>query len=227
MPRSAPMPRSPPRTSTSCCVVQVTFTDAAVVHRDRRQACGAAGAVDVSRGAHRRPPAPQFVLRREPRPAHAQPPRQGAGERPRRARQRRRARRDPDTAARAAAIVRDLARAKILVVGDHPTGFDACNYNADEMRERFGVESVTTPVSAFLDSVKALPDSVADAPYARRAARLQEPGRDGPGGDAQDAEGVFGAQGSRREAKGSTASPFAAGPNSSPSTAAPPAARSR
>jgi L-fucose isomerase-like protein len=73
------------------------------------------------------------------------------------------------TAARAAAIVRDLARAKILVVGDHPTGFDACNYNADELRERFGVESVTTPVSAFLDSVKALPDAVADAPYARRA----------------------------------------------------------
>lgn len=72
-------------------------------------------------------------------------------------------------AARAAAIVRDLARAKILVVGDHPTGFDACNYKAAELSERFGVESVTTPVSAFLDSVKALPDSVADEPYARRA----------------------------------------------------------
>ena len=46
------------------------------------------------------------------------------------------------TRRRAAAIVRDLARAKILVVGDHPTGFDACNYNADEiaraLRRRVG-----------------------------------------------------------------------------------------
>jgi L-fucose isomerase-like protein len=72
-------------------------------------------------------------------------------------------------AATAAAIVRQLAGAKILVVGDHPTGFDACNYDPAQIKERFGVESVTTPVSAFLDSVKALPDSVADAPYARRA----------------------------------------------------------
>jgi L-fucose isomerase-like protein len=72
-------------------------------------------------------------------------------------------------AARAAAIVRDLRHAKILVVGDHPTGFDACNYEDEELRRRFGVETVTTPVSAFLDSVKALPDAVADAPYARRA----------------------------------------------------------
>jgi L-fucose isomerase-like protein len=72
-------------------------------------------------------------------------------------------------AARAAAIVRDLKRAKILVVGEHPVGFDACNYRAEELAERFGVETVTTPVSAFLDDVKALPDAVADAPYARRA----------------------------------------------------------
>jgi L-fucose isomerase-like protein len=77
--------------------------------------------------------------------------------------------REIDAAARAAAIVRDLARSRILVVGEHPTGFDACNYRPDELRERFGVQTQTTPVSAFLDSVKALPDSVADAPYERRA----------------------------------------------------------
>jgi L-fucose isomerase-like protein len=74
-----------------------------------------------------------------------------------------------ETASRAAAIVKDLRRAKILVVGEHPTGFDACNYQSDELRERFGVETVTTPVNAFLDNVKALPDAVAEAPYARRA----------------------------------------------------------
>lgn len=72
-------------------------------------------------------------------------------------------------AARAAAIVRDLARSRILVVGEHPTGFDACNYTPDEVRNRFGVETVTTPVSAFLDTVKALPESAADEPYARRS----------------------------------------------------------
>jgi L-fucose isomerase-like protein len=72
-------------------------------------------------------------------------------------------------AATAAAIVRQLAGAKILVVGEHPTGFDACNYEPAQIKARFGVEAVTTPVSAFLDSVKALPDSVADEPYARRA----------------------------------------------------------
>jgi L-fucose isomerase-like protein len=72
-------------------------------------------------------------------------------------------------AAKAAAIVNDLRHAKILVVGEHPTGFDACNYRPDELAERFGVKTVTTPVGAFLDGVKALPDAVADAPYARRA----------------------------------------------------------
>jgi L-fucose isomerase-like protein len=74
-----------------------------------------------------------------------------------------------EAAAKAAMIVRQLKVTRILVVGDHPTGFDACNYRADELLQRFGVETVTTPVSQFLDSVKALPDAVADAPYARRA----------------------------------------------------------
>lgn len=71
--------------------------------------------------------------------------------------------------ARAAAVVRKLAASRILVVGDHPVGFDACNYDADMLKSRFGIEAETMPVADFIDSVKALPDSVADAPYARRA----------------------------------------------------------
>lgn len=71
--------------------------------------------------------------------------------------------------ARAAAVVRRLAGAKILVVGEHPTGFDACNYDVQVLKSRFGIESTTTPVSDFIESVKQLPDSVADEPYARRA----------------------------------------------------------
>lgn len=71
--------------------------------------------------------------------------------------------------ARAAIVVRRLARAKILVVGEHPTGFDACNYDVQMLKSRFGIESTTTPVRDFIESVKQLPDSVADEPYARRA----------------------------------------------------------
>ena len=71
--------------------------------------------------------------------------------------------------ARAAAVVRKLADARILVVGDHPVGFDACNYDAQLLKSRFGIDTETTPVADFIDTVKALPDSVADAPYARRA----------------------------------------------------------
>lgn len=71
--------------------------------------------------------------------------------------------------ARAAAIVRKLSSAKVLVVGDHPSGFDACNYDATDLLTRFGVRSQAVSVSDFINDVKLLPDSVADAPYARRA----------------------------------------------------------
>jgi L-fucose isomerase-like protein len=74
-----------------------------------------------------------------------------------------------DELAQAAAIVRKLAESKVLVVGEHPAGFDACNYEKQTLRQRFGVETDTTSVESFIESVKALPDSIADAPYARRA----------------------------------------------------------
>ena len=71
--------------------------------------------------------------------------------------------------ARAAAVVRKLAASRILVVGDHPVGFDACNYEKATLKSRFGIEASQVPVSEFIEGVKELPDSVADAPYARRA----------------------------------------------------------
>ena len=71
--------------------------------------------------------------------------------------------------ARAAAVVSKLSEAKILVVGDHPVGFDACNFERHELKSRFGVDSVGMPITEFIESVKALPDEVADAPYERRA----------------------------------------------------------
>ena len=71
--------------------------------------------------------------------------------------------------ARAAAVVKRLARSKILVVGEHPVGFDACNYDVQLLKSRFGIQAEATPVGDFIESVKQLPDSVADEPYVRRA----------------------------------------------------------
>lgn len=71
--------------------------------------------------------------------------------------------------AQAAAIVKCFKQAKVMVIGEHPLGFDACNYNQQQLTQHFGVEVTRQPVLEFIDEVKALPDSVADAPYARRA----------------------------------------------------------
>jgi L-fucose isomerase-like protein len=71
--------------------------------------------------------------------------------------------------AQAAAIVKRFKQAKVMVIGEHPLGFDACNYNQQQLKQHFGVEVTRQPVLEFIDEVKALPDSVADAPYARRA----------------------------------------------------------
>lgn len=71
--------------------------------------------------------------------------------------------------AQAAAIVNRFKRAKVMVIGEHPLGFDACNYNQQQLTQHFGVSVDRQPVLAFIDEVKALPDSAADAPYQRRA----------------------------------------------------------
>ncbi|KHS44593.1 L-fucose/L-arabinose isomerase family protein [Hafnia paralvei] len=71
--------------------------------------------------------------------------------------------------AQAAAIVRRFKQTKVMVIGEHPLGFDACNYNQQQLEQHFGVQVARQPVLSFIDEVKALPDSVADTPYARRA----------------------------------------------------------
>jgi L-fucose isomerase-like protein len=75
-------------------------------------------------------------------------------------------------AARAAQIARRLKQARILLVGEHPAGFDACDFDKKTIKERFGVTVEQTPIDDFLAETKALPDSVADAPLARRQADL-------------------------------------------------------
>lgn len=71
--------------------------------------------------------------------------------------------------ARAGAIANDLRGTKLKLVGQHPDGFDACNFNEEELKSKFGVEVDRIPVIDFINEVKELPDDVADAPYERRA----------------------------------------------------------
>ncbi|WP_319567102.1 L-fucose/L-arabinose isomerase family protein [Cohaesibacter marisflavi] len=71
--------------------------------------------------------------------------------------------------ARAGAVVNDLQGARMKLVGHHPDGFDACNFNAEQLKAIFGVEVDQTPILDFINEVRELPDSVADAPYERRA----------------------------------------------------------
>ena len=78
------------------------------------------------------------------------------------------ARQDLALYARAGAIVNDLKGSKLKLVGQHPDGFDACNYNAEELNALFGIDVDRIEINDFIDEVKQLPDSVADAPYARR-----------------------------------------------------------
>ncbi|SFP01544.1 L-fucose isomerase [Cohaesibacter marisflavi] len=71
--------------------------------------------------------------------------------------------------ARAGAVVNDLQGARMKLVGHHPDGFDACNFKAEQLKTTFGVDVDQIPILDFIKEVKELPDSVADAPYERRA----------------------------------------------------------
>ena len=70
---------------------------------------------------------------------------------------------------RAAAIAHHLQQTTLGVIGEHPLGFDACNYDEQQLKQQFGIAIKKMDVIDFINQVKALPDSAADAPYARRA----------------------------------------------------------
>lgn len=70
--------------------------------------------------------------------------------------------------ARAGAITNKLRDTKLMLIGEHPDGFDACNFNEMQLKEQFGVTVDRTRILDFIGEVKALDDSVADEPYARR-----------------------------------------------------------
>ncbi|SJZ88410.1 fucose isomerase, partial [Consotaella salsifontis] len=73
------------------------------------------------------------------------------------------------TAAKAAALVRRFKSTKLLVVGEHPDGFDPCDFDAGELASRFGITVDQQPVKAFIEEVKAAPEDLADNGWARRS----------------------------------------------------------
>ncbi len=74
---------------------------------------------------------------------------------------------DPDvltriwSLAQAGAVSRSLVDMRIGVIGQHPTGFDACMFDHTELSELFGIEIEEHDLITFLDGVKELDDEVA------------------------------------------------------------------
>ena len=75
-------------------------------------------------------------------------------------------------AAQAASVLNQLKGQKFLLIGEHPDGFDACNFNPNDLFRLFGMTTDHIDILDFIEETKAQPDSVADAPYARRAAQF-------------------------------------------------------
>jgi L-fucose isomerase-like protein len=59
--------------------------------------------------------------------------------------------------ARAGRALRLLRQARVGVIGQHPDGFDPCDYDADQLYELLGLEVVPFDLPAFFAQVKAQP----------------------------------------------------------------------
>ena len=77
-----------------------------------------------------------------------------------------------DTLARAGRARRLLRSASIGRVGEHPTGFDPCGYDPDELASQLGVSVVPLELSAFFDRVRVVPAAEAEAVREKVAARV-------------------------------------------------------
>lgn len=61
--------------------------------------------------------------------------------------------------ARSAMTVNLLSQSRLLVIGDHPDGFDTCEFDAARLKEWCGIEVNKTEILPFLKQVSAVPDS--------------------------------------------------------------------
>ncbi|MCG8336145.1 MAG: L-fucose/L-arabinose isomerase family protein [Proteobacteria bacterium] len=69
--------------------------------------------------------------------------------------------------ARAAMTVNRLSEATLLVIGDHPDGFDTCEYDAAELKQWCGVDVQKTDLMDFLGKVSIAPDQAAEEIHAK------------------------------------------------------------
>ncbi len=61
--------------------------------------------------------------------------------------------------ARAAAAVNKISESRLLVIGEHPDGFDTCEYDAEDLKKWCGVEVDRKELMEFLNEVPSIPDS--------------------------------------------------------------------
>ncbi len=60
--------------------------------------------------------------------------------------------------ARASMTVKQISESRLLVIGQHPDGFDTCEYDAVDLKNWCGVEVEQTDLSSFLKEVPSVPD---------------------------------------------------------------------
>ncbi len=69
--------------------------------------------------------------------------------------------------ARSAMAVRLLSQSRLLVIGDHPDGFDTCEFDAPLLKEWCGLEVEKQDILPFLEKVSSVPDSDIEDIHAR------------------------------------------------------------
>lgn len=90
--------------------------------------------------------------------------------------------------ARVGSARRQLAGARIGVVGDHPAGFDTCAYQAEHLAELLGVEVIPQPLAATLTAAAAVDHAARQSfieqvgQYAPNLADLDQPALAGTAG---------------------------------------------
>lgn len=70
----------------------------------------------------------------------------------------------------AAAVVHRLRQSTILVIGEHPAGFDPCDYDEAEVSARFGITIDTITNNDFFDLARNIPDEDIQDLYAQKRA---------------------------------------------------------
>ncbi|MGD8648406.1 MAG: hypothetical protein PVJ77_17845, partial [Desulfobacterales bacterium] len=74
--------------------------------------------------------------------------------------------------ARAGKVKRKLAETRIGVIGQHPEGFDTCNYDTELLSKRFGVSVDFMELQALFKRARLIPADETDEVYARVQADL-------------------------------------------------------